>query len=57
MYYRNMYPYICITRKITRAESDIHGFSFDIEFDLIVVWVVEVDWISVLGMELDLVSV
>ena len=47
---------ICITRKVTRPESDMF-FFFGIEIDLVVVWVVEIDVISVWGTGVDLISV
>ena len=41
---------VCTTRKKTRAARPKgHGFSVDIESDLVVVWVVKIDLISVWG--------
>ena len=47
---------VCITRKMTRAENQLHRFGVDIEIDL-VGWVVEIDLISVWGIGINLISV
>ena len=48
---------VCITNTQTNTGRKWHGFSPDIEIDLLVVWVVEIDLISVGGVGIDLNSV
>ena len=50
-----MYPYVYHAKK--HGPRMIHRFSFDIEIDMVVVWVVEIDLISVWGIIIDLSSV
>ena len=45
---------VCITRKVTRP-AKLHDFSFGIEIDLVVVWLVELDVISSYGIGVDLI--
>ena len=54
LYHRNMYS---VYNMLNNTGRKSHGFSVDIEIDLVVVRVVEIDLISAWGTNIYLISV